>query len=172
MKPNDQRVRANLSGDGGAGFLIRWRGRQEGPFELDMIKAKLHAKHIGLLHEVSRDGQWITLREFLAEQEQERERETRARLAQERRQEEKRVREKEQQRAAQEHQLREAKEQREWENQEARRRENQEAREQEEQEEQDRQQQAQNNRGDHGQEVSWFIFFMFWILFFYYRHLW
>ena len=69
MNPNDQRVRASLSCDGGAGFLIRWRGRQEGPFELDMIKAKLHAKHIGLLHEVSRDGQWITLREFLAEQE-------------------------------------------------------------------------------------------------------
>ena len=112
--------RSNGKDDSG-GYLIRWRGRQEGPFELGVIRAKLNAKQIGLLHEISRDGQWITLREFLAELEQAREQESRARLAQEKRQEEQRVREEEEQRAAQEHQLREAKEEREKESREERR---------------------------------------------------
>ena len=111
--------RSNGKDDSG-GYLIRWRGRQEGPFELGVIRAKLNAKQIGLLHEISRDGQWITLREFLAELEQAREQESRARLAQEKRQEEQRVREEEEQRAAQEHQLREAKEERERESREER----------------------------------------------------
>lgn len=48
-------------------FLIRWRGRQEGPFTAAIIEAKLAANQIGLLHEIQHNGQWVTLRDYFAE---------------------------------------------------------------------------------------------------------
>ena len=58
-----------LSDDSNATFLIRWRGRQEGPYTAAVIEAKLAANQIGLLHEIAHNGQWVTLREFFAERE-------------------------------------------------------------------------------------------------------
>ena len=58
-----------LSDDDNAKFLIRWRGRQEGPYTAAIIEAKLAANQIGLLHEIFHNGQWVTLREFFAERE-------------------------------------------------------------------------------------------------------
>jgi hypothetical protein len=53
----------------GSNFLIRWRGRQEGPYTFAAIEAKLAANQIGLLHEISYKGQWITIRDYLVERE-------------------------------------------------------------------------------------------------------
>jgi len=50
-------------------LLIRWRGRQEGPYSPAIIEQKLAANEIGLLHEVYHNSQWVTLREYLAEKE-------------------------------------------------------------------------------------------------------
>jgi hypothetical protein len=60
---------ASFADDSNATFLIRWRGRQEGPFTAAVIEAKLAANQIGLLHEISYNGQWVTLRDYLAERE-------------------------------------------------------------------------------------------------------
>ena len=48
-----------LSDDSDATFLIRWRGRQEGPYTAAVIESKLAANQIGLLHEISHNGQWV-----------------------------------------------------------------------------------------------------------------
>src|ERR1039458_7307776 len=48
-------------------FLVRWRGRQEGPFPASVIEAKLADNEIGLLHEIFHNGQWVTIRDFLGE---------------------------------------------------------------------------------------------------------
>ena len=50
-------------------FLLRWRGKQEGPYSLIIIEGKLAQNQIGLLHEILKDGQWITLREYFAQRE-------------------------------------------------------------------------------------------------------
>ncbi len=50
-------------------FLLRWRGRQEGPYALKVIQRKLAAGEIGLLHEVLFKGRWRALRDYLAEEE-------------------------------------------------------------------------------------------------------
>ena len=50
-------------------LMIRWRGRQEGPYSPAIIEQKLAANEIGLLHEVYHNSQWVTLREYLTEQE-------------------------------------------------------------------------------------------------------
>jgi hypothetical protein len=42
---------AQLS-DSRATFLVRWRGRQEGPYLASVIEAKLAANEIGLQHEI------------------------------------------------------------------------------------------------------------------------
>jgi ribosomal protein S27E len=52
-----------------AQFLVRWRGKQEGPYSAELIEEKLSANEIGLLHEILHNGQWITIRDFLSEQE-------------------------------------------------------------------------------------------------------
>ena len=52
-----------------APVLIRWRGRQEGPYSPAIIEQKLAANEIGLLHEVFHNSQWVTLRDYLAAQE-------------------------------------------------------------------------------------------------------
>lgn len=60
---------AELSDGDSAKFLVRWRGRQEGPYPASVIDAKLAANEIGLLHEIFHNGQWITIRDFIAEKE-------------------------------------------------------------------------------------------------------
>jgi hypothetical protein len=59
----------NLAPGENAAFLIRWRGRQEGPYSAELIEEKLSANEIGLLHEILHNGQWITIRDFLTGQE-------------------------------------------------------------------------------------------------------
>jgi hypothetical protein len=60
---------AELSDGDGATFLVRWRGRQEGPHPASVIEAKLVANEIGLLHEIFFNGKWITLRNYITERE-------------------------------------------------------------------------------------------------------
>ena len=57
---------ANLADASTASFLIRWQGKEAGPFPADAIGAKLAANEIGLLHEIFNNGKWITVRDFLA----------------------------------------------------------------------------------------------------------
>src|ERR1039457_7343170 len=60
---------AQLSGDDSAKFLVRWRGRQEGPYLAAVIEAKLAANEISLLHEIFYDGKWVTIRDYITERE-------------------------------------------------------------------------------------------------------
>ncbi|HEX9046905.1 MAG TPA: hypothetical protein VF988_07745 [Verrucomicrobiae bacterium] len=60
-----------LSDDPNVQFYLRWRGRQEGPYTGAVIAEKLAANQIGLLHEISHNGQWVSLRDFLAQREAE-----------------------------------------------------------------------------------------------------
>jgi hypothetical protein len=69
MSNDPQPGHASFADDSGATFLIRWRGRQEGPYSAAIIETKLAANQIGLLHEISHNGQWVTLRDYLAERE-------------------------------------------------------------------------------------------------------
>lgn len=46
-------------------YLIRWRGRQQGPYPLGVLRDKLAANEIGLMHEISVGNQWTNLGEFL-----------------------------------------------------------------------------------------------------------
>jgi hypothetical protein len=69
MSNNHPISQVDLSDDSNVTFLIRWRGRQEGPYTAAVIEAKLAANQIGLLHEIAHNGQWVTLREFFAERE-------------------------------------------------------------------------------------------------------
>jgi len=50
-------------------YLVRWRGKEEGPYPLATIEAKLEANQIGLLHEINCQGEWLTIREYFAQQE-------------------------------------------------------------------------------------------------------
>jgi hypothetical protein len=69
MSNNPHTPQVGLYDDQGATFFIRWRGRQEGPYTAAIIEAKLSANQIGLLHEISHNGQWVTLRDYFAERE-------------------------------------------------------------------------------------------------------
>ena len=62
---------SNITFTGGedASFLLRWRGRQEGPYPVEVIEKKLSVNEIGMLHEILRNGQWITIRDYIAERE-------------------------------------------------------------------------------------------------------
>lgn len=62
---------AELSrGDGeDAQFLVRWRGKQSGPYSASVIEAKLETREMGLLHEIFHNGQWITIRDYITERE-------------------------------------------------------------------------------------------------------
>lgn len=62
---------AELSrGDGeDAQFLMRWRGKQFGPYPASVIEAKLQTHEMGLLHEIFHNGQWITIRDYITERE-------------------------------------------------------------------------------------------------------
>jgi hypothetical protein len=55
-----------LSEGDGTIFLVRWRGRQEGPYAGPVIAAKLAANEIGLLHEIYYESKWITIRDYIA----------------------------------------------------------------------------------------------------------
>lgn len=50
-------------------FLVRWRGRQEGPYSAAVIEMKLAGNEIGLLHEIFYNGDWVTIRDYVAERE-------------------------------------------------------------------------------------------------------
>ena len=56
---------AELSDGDSAKFLVRWRGRQEGPYLASVIEAKLAANEIGLLHEIFYEGKWVTIRDYV-----------------------------------------------------------------------------------------------------------
>lgn len=60
---------AELSDGDSAKFLVRWRGRQEGPHPASVIEAKLVANEIGLLHEICCNGKWVTIRDYITERE-------------------------------------------------------------------------------------------------------
>jgi hypothetical protein len=60
---------AELSDGDSAKFLVRWRGRQEGPYLASVIEAKLAANEMGLLHEIFYDGKWTTIRDYITERE-------------------------------------------------------------------------------------------------------
>jgi hypothetical protein len=49
--------------DTNASYLLRWRGRQQGPFTLAQIERKLSEQEIGMLHEIQMGSEWITLRD-------------------------------------------------------------------------------------------------------------
>jgi hypothetical protein len=58
------------SSDGeSAQFIVRWRGKQEGPFSAEIIDAKLEANKIGLLHEIYFNGEWVTIRDYMMRKE-------------------------------------------------------------------------------------------------------
>ncbi len=103
MSNNTPNPHASFADDSNGTFLIRWRGRQEGPYTAAIIEAKLAANQIGLLHEISYDGQWVTLRDYLADREALVRAERQAREEQERRSREeveRKARESEEQRRA------------------------------------------------------------------------
>ena len=76
---------AQLSGGGDAKFLLRWRGRQEGPYSASVIEARLAANEIGLLHEILDGDKWVTIRDYVTEREAALRAENQAREEQERR---------------------------------------------------------------------------------------
>jgi hypothetical protein len=75
---------AELSDGDSAKFLVRWRGRQEGPYLASVIEAKLAANEIGLLHEIFYEGKWVTIRDYTTERETILRAENEARLEQKR----------------------------------------------------------------------------------------
>ncbi|MGD1089900.1 MAG: hypothetical protein ABR955_14430 [Verrucomicrobiota bacterium] len=79
---------AELSDGDGAKFLVRWRGRQEGPYLASVIEAKLAANEIGLLHEIFYEGKWVTIRDYTTERETILRAENQARQEQQRRERE------------------------------------------------------------------------------------
>lgn len=60
---------AKLANGQSVTYLLRWRGRQEGPYPPSAIEAKLAANEIGLLHEISDGGQWLTIRDYIKQKE-------------------------------------------------------------------------------------------------------
>ena len=69
MSRNPLTSQVRLADDSTSTFLLRWRGKQEGPYTAAVIESKLAANQLGLLHEISHNGQWVTLRDYLAERE-------------------------------------------------------------------------------------------------------
>ena len=56
MKDEPLNTSAGFSDEKSSEFLVRWRGRQEGPYTAAIMEAKLAANQIGLLHEVLHNG--------------------------------------------------------------------------------------------------------------------
>ena len=103
MKAEPLNTSAGFSDEKSSEFLVRWRGRQEGPYTAAIMEAKLAANQIGLLHEVLHNGQWVTLRDYFAERDASLRAQREAREEQERRAREEAARqakEREEQRSA------------------------------------------------------------------------
>jgi hypothetical protein len=103
MKDEPLNTSAGFSDEKSSEFLVRWRGRQEGPYTAAIMEAKLAANQIGLLHEVLHNGQWVTLRDYFAERDASLRAQREAREEQERRAREEAARqakEREEQRSA------------------------------------------------------------------------
>jgi hypothetical protein len=66
MNSPDPDPQATDEAQSGVSLIIRWRGRQEGPFPAGVIEQKLASNEIGLLHEVFYEGKWTTIRDYLA----------------------------------------------------------------------------------------------------------
>lgn len=49
-------------------YLIKWKGKQDGPFSLDEIQQRFEDREIGPMHEIAVDGEWVTLRTFFRHQ--------------------------------------------------------------------------------------------------------
>jgi len=79
---------AELSDGDNTKFLVRWRGRQEGPYPASVIESKLAANEIGLLHEIFYEGKWVVIRDYIAERETILRAENQARQEQQRRERE------------------------------------------------------------------------------------
>lgn len=58
--------------DTNATYMLRWRGRQQGPFSVPQIERKLSDNEIGMLHEIFVEGAWCTLRTFFERVDEER----------------------------------------------------------------------------------------------------
>jgi TM2 domain-containing membrane protein YozV len=50
--------------------MLRWRGRETGPYSLDEINRQLDDHKIGMGHEILSEGEWITLEQFFGAQHQ------------------------------------------------------------------------------------------------------
>ena len=61
-------------------YLIRWRGRQQGPYPLGVLRDKLTSNEIGLMHEIAVGNQWTNLGEFLRGLDDQRQAEQQAQL--------------------------------------------------------------------------------------------
>ncbi len=61
--------KVKLADDDSITFVVRWRGRQEGPYPASVVEAKLATNEIGLLHEILENGRWVTIREYLTDKE-------------------------------------------------------------------------------------------------------
>jgi hypothetical protein len=66
MNRDFQAEHVSFADDGSETFFVQWRGRQEGPYTAATIEAMLAANKIGLLHEISHEGRWVTIRDYLA----------------------------------------------------------------------------------------------------------
>jgi len=69
MRRFTELLKAGNSSEAGAAYLVRWRGVQSGPYPPATIEAKLLANEIGMSHEILHRGQWLTIRDFMAEHE-------------------------------------------------------------------------------------------------------
>ena len=49
------------------GLCLRWRGKTQGPFSMAEIERQLDHQQIGMLHEVSVGGRWMTLSDYFVQ---------------------------------------------------------------------------------------------------------
>ncbi len=57
-----------MSTDNEQHFMLLWKGHQSGPFAMALIREKLSSGEISRMHQISFNGRWITLGEFLDKQ--------------------------------------------------------------------------------------------------------
>ena len=66
MRSFTELSKVKKAADGSGSFLIRWRGKQEGPYSESIIDNKLTTNEISLIHEIFYNGQWILIRDYIA----------------------------------------------------------------------------------------------------------
>lgn len=66
MRSFTELSKVKKTAEGSGSFLIRWRGKQEGPYSESVIDSKLTTNEISLIHEISYNGQWILIRDYIA----------------------------------------------------------------------------------------------------------